>query len=227
MLKFSSYCLIFLCCLWAGERILTGGESTRLLAAPTTHSPSFPRTEAEFAIAKTKSLYIIINLQENLATLKARGITLRSFPVQTSDWIGNAMTESQTFRLKAKDPLIVPQLITPPPVTDNRESPENNDDSSVSSLPPKALTVSDMPMRYTLAFEEQLHVFIQPHHMSSFWDNLIQQMGSWVTRLSSHFSSTPTLVLSMNPIDAQALYWATIPPMPWLLVPETPATFSP
>lgn len=77
-------------------------------------------------------------------------------------------------------------------------------------------------------FDNHMVVIVQPHHLSTFWDNTFQQLASWTGRVAAHVSTwkevfghpaAPYLVLSMEPADAQAFYWAVVAPMPWLVFP--------
>ncbi len=186
-------------------------------------------------MAKTKSLYIIIDLPNKLAVLKARGVTLRTFPLQNIKWIGNPIGHSFSLNLKAKDPLISPLLISPPPVSNKTAQAEGEEESLSHNPPPaKALTVTDMPLRYDLFFDNHIVVIVQAHHLSTFWDNAFQQLASWTGRVAAHVSTwkeifgqpaDPYLVLSMEPADAQAFYWAVVAPMPWLVFPGEQNTY--
>lgn len=228
LFKFSDYRWLVLGLVLAGC-FLSGLTVSGILAAPSPKISSPPPVETELTMAKTKSLYLVVDLPNNLAVLKARGIALRTFPIQAINWIGNPINRPFSLRLKAKDPMISPLLISPPPVT-NKTAPADGDDETSQSPPPaKALTVSDMPLRYDLEFDDQIVVIIQPHHLPTFWDNAFQQFASWSNRVAAHVSTwrqvfgqsaDPYLVLSMEPADAQAFYWAIVAPMSWLVFPE-------
>ncbi|MDR4494887.1 MAG: hypothetical protein AB7P17_14970 [Nitrospirales bacterium] len=207
---------------------LTELEGSHILAAPAPKAPFSPPVETELALAKTKSLYMVVDLPNNLAVLKARGITLRTFPLQGINWIGSPLGLPLNLHLKGKDPMISPLPISPPPVIDNTAPLDEDKELSNSPPPAKALTVSDMPLRYDLVFDNQIVVIVQPHHLPAFWDNAFQQFASWAGRVAAHVatwkemfgqSSDLYLVLSMEPADAQAFYWAIVAPMPWLVFP--------
>ncbi|MDH5563689.1 MAG: hypothetical protein OEY91_08730 [Nitrospirota bacterium] len=209
---------------------LSGLGASLALDIPPRRPPTPPRL-TELAIAKTKSLYMVIDIPKNLAVLKARGIAIRTFPLQTIKWIGDPLSQPLSLQLKGKEPMVSPLSITPPPTSDKATVPDGEEEPPIS--PAKALTVSDMPFRYELAFQDHLNVIIQPDHLPSFWGNAWQQMGGWKDRVAAHMStwkaafgqpSISYLVLSMEPAEAQAFYWAVVPPMPWLVVPGTPGT---
>jgi len=218
----------------AGIFLFDLGDSLLLAAQP--NKPAFPfSAEMELPIAKTKSLYMVIDLVNKLAILKARGVVLRTWDLQNVDWIGDLITHSHTLRLKAKEPMISPLPISPPPMANKTGASEGDEEFTTNPTPPKALTVSDMPVRYELAFDDHLIVIIQPHRLPSFWDNVFQQMGNWTNRVAAHMATwkgklgqphQSYLVLSMDPADAQAFYWAVVPPMAWLVFPETPKDAS-
>ena len=200
-----------------------------ILAASSPQASSPHPLDTELVMAKTKSLYMVVDLPNNLAVLKARGIALRTFPLQDIKWIGNPIGHPISLHLKAKDPMISPLLISPPPVIHKTVQAEGEEETSSQNPPPaKALTVSDMPFRYELIFDNHIAVIVQPHHLSAFWDNAFQQLASWTGRVAANVStwkgmfgqpSKPYLVLSMEPADAQAFYWAVVAPMPWLVFP--------
>ncbi len=217
----------FIFLMWVGL-CLGGAEHAHSLAAPTPKPPAPAAVAKELSMAKTKALYMVIDLPHHQAVLKARGIVLRTFPLHEIDWIGDPIPQSSSFHLTTKDPMISPLSISPPPASDKTAEAKSEEDQSANVPPPKAQTVSDMPLRYELVFDGRMVVIVQPHHLPSFWDNAFQQMANWTGRVTANVStwkeafgqpSEPYLVLSMEPIDAQAFYWAVLPPMPWLVFP--------
>jgi len=211
--------------MWVGL-CLSGSEYAIALRSPVPKT-STPVT-MELSMAKTKTLYMVIDIPHHQAVLKARGIILRTFPLHEIDWIGNPIPQSSSFHLTTKDPMISPLSISPPPASDKTAEAKSEEDQSANAPPLKAQTVSDMPLRYELVFEDGIVVIVQPHHLPSFWNNAFQQMANWTGRMTANVSiwkeafgqpSEPYLVLSMEPIDAQAFYWAVLPPMPWLVFP--------
>ena len=88
-------------------------------------------------MAKTKSLYMIVDLPNNHAVLKARGITLRTFPLQAIEWIGSPFGRPLSLHLKVKDPMISPLLISPPPVS-NKTAQADGEEEPLSQNPPPA-----------------------------------------------------------------------------------------
>jgi len=205
-------------------------ESSFSLGAPPNQTTARSPAQTELALAKTKSLYVTLDLPNKLAVLKARGVPLRTFPLQAIDWIGEPIVQPGKAQLKTKDPMVSPMTISPPPPVNKAAHSETEEVSFTGPPPPKALTVSDMPLRYELTFDERFIIIIQPHHLPTFWDNMVQQVGSWTNRIAAHMANwkgafgqtaEPYLVLSMEPSDAQAFYWAVLPPMAWIVFPET------
>jgi len=211
--------------MWVGL-CLSGTEYATALPAPARKTPS--PLNMELSMAKTKALYMVIDIPHHQAVLKARGIVLRTFPLREIDWIGDPIPQSSSFHLTTKDPMVSPLSISPPPASDKTVEAKSEEDQSATLPPPKAQTVSDMPLRYELVFQDGIVVIVQPHHLPSFWGNAFQQLANWTGRVTANVStwkesfgqpSEPYLVLSMEPIDAQAFYWAVLPPMPWLVFP--------
>jgi len=185
---------------------------------PQGQAPSKPSPQSvsqELQLAKTKSLYVVVDTTKNLVFLKARGVPLRTFPLTQAKWIGNPPVHSTVMHLDTKDPSVSPIPITPP---------SDSTSESPSEEPTKPLTVNDMPNRYELAFQEHLTILVQPHHLPSFWDNLVHQIAGWGQRVAARIGtwggSHQYLVISLDPAEAQALYWAAIPPMSCLVIPE-------
>lgn len=206
----------FFCLLWALLLTHGLGESCSSQGRPQSKGSPFPARQ-ELQLAKTTSLYVVVDTTKNLVFLKARGIPLRTFPLTQATWIGTPLTHSTVIHLSTKDPSVSPIPITPP---------SNSSSASPPEEPTKPLTVNDMPNRYTLAFQENLTILVQPHHLPSFWENMVHQIAGWgqrvVARIGTWGSSHRYLVISLDPVEAQALYWAAIPPMTCLVIPENP-----
>ena len=179
---------------------------------------STPPVEQELQMAKTKSLYFIVDTDKNIVLLKARGIPLRTFPLTGSEWIGAPLTHSTVLHLQTKDPSVSPLPVSPPSDSSQESPPED---------PITPLNVSNMPTRYELTFLESMTILVQPPHLASFWANLGHQIAGWGRRVTARMGtwsgSHQYLVLSLDPAEAQALYWATIPPMTCLVIPGNPA----
>ncbi|HBP86339.1 MAG TPA: hypothetical protein DD706_01415 [Nitrospiraceae bacterium] len=175
--------------------------------------------DQELQLAKTKSLYVVIDTKKNIVFLKARGIPLRTFPLTKAEWIGDPLAHSTALHLHTKDPSVSPLPISPPSESPT-ESPEEN--------PLTPLTVNDMPNRYELTFQEHLTILVQPPHLPSFWANMGHQIAGLGRRIAARIAtwgdSHQYLVLSLDPAEAQALYWAAIPPMTCLVIPENPSS---
>jgi hypothetical protein len=80
-----------------------------------------------------------------------------------------------------------------------------------------------MPHCFTLSFQENLTILVQPAHLPSFWENLAHQMAGWGKRVAARIRTWTTshqyLVITLDPAEAQALYWTAIPPLVCLMVP--------
>ncbi|MDH4359711.1 MAG: hypothetical protein OEW33_03120 [Nitrospirota bacterium] len=202
------------CVLWVFFITLVLGESCFSQGRAQSKPPPQP-IDQELQLAKTKSLYLVVDTTKNIVFLKARGIPLRTFPLTQSAWIGAPLAHSTIVQLNTKDPLISPIPITPPSDSSSESPPEE---------PAKPLTVNDMPNHYELAFQENLTILVQPHHLPSFWENMVHQIAGWGQRVAARIGtwsgSRQYLVLSLDPTEAQALYWATIPPMTGLVILE-------
>jgi hypothetical protein len=186
------------------------GEGVRLRTQPQT--PLRPVGQA-LQPAITKSVYIIVDTAEHNVILKARGLPLQILPLRHATWIGKPLMHSMTIHLKTKYPAVSPIPIA------------SLSNSSSQGVPEQLLTsptVQDLPYRYTLAFQENLTILVQPGHLPSFWDNVVQHLAGWgqrVAAIMSTWSSTRQyLVIALDPAEAQALYRAANPPMACLVM---------
>lgn len=202
------------CLLWVFFLTLTLGEICHSQGRTPSRTAQNPAGQ-ELQLAKTKSLYVVVDTTQNIAFLKARGIPLQTFPLTQTTWIGDPVIQSTVFHLNMKDPSVSPIPITPAPDSSLGTPPED---------PTPLLTVNDMPIRYELAFQENLTILVQPNHLPSFWGNMVQQVAAWGQRVGARFGtwngSHQYLVISLDSAEAQTLYWSTIPPMTWLVIPE-------
>ena len=198
--------------MWAMLLTLTLGVSCCSQGQASPKSDPHPFGQ-ELQMARTNSLYVLVDTTTNIIFLKARGIPLRTFPFTQAAWIGDPLVHSKIIHLKTKDPSISPLPIIPSSHSSSESSPEE---------PTTPLTVNDMPKRYELNFEEDLTILVQPNHLPSFWENMVHQIGGWGQRVAARVgtwsNSHHYLVLSLDPAEAQALYWSTVPPMTGLLI---------
>ena len=202
------------CLLWVLFLTLVLGEICHAQGrTPSTTTPN-PAGQ-ELQLAKTKSLYVVVDTTKNLVLLKARGIPLRTFSLTQATWIGDPLVHSTVLHLNTKDPSVSPLPITPVSDSSSGSPPED---------PTQPLTVNDMPTRYELAFQEHLTILVQPHDLPSFWENMVQQVAAWGQRVGARIgtwnSSQQYLVITLHSEEAQSLYWSTIPPMIWLVIPS-------
>lgn len=195
--------------------MLVLGEACSSQSGAQPKTSSHP-VEQELKMAQTKSLYVIVDTDKNIVLLKARGIPLRTFQLTGSEWIGVPLTNSTVLHLRTKDPSVSPLPISPPS--------DSSPDSPPDPITP--LTVNNMPNRYELTFQESLTILVQPPHLPSFWANMGHQIAGWgrrvIARIDTWGGSRQYLVLSLDPVEAQALYWAAIPPMTCLVIPGYP-----
>ncbi len=172
----------------------------------------------ELLLANAQSLYIVVDTIQNIVLLKARGIPLRTFKLKETGWIGDVFTQPTIIHLTSKNPLISPLPIIPP------QAPSSSSLNDQSAVP---LTVTDMPYRYDLTFQENLTILVQPSRLQGFWANVVHQIAGWSQRVAANMGTRAKshhyLVMIIDPAEAQALYWATIPPMNCLILTELPS----
>lgn len=190
-----------------------------------THSTTQPSSTAEpllrkeIALARKKALYLIMDLRNGAITIKASGLPLRSYRVLNHTWLIEASKNDDLLSLTNKDPLIEPEPTRVPPpgaaIADDATNP------NIPAADP--LTVSDMPSRYSLTTESGIVINVHSVRTSSWlaehWDEVTGSTVKWWMSLATWNSQGGVLWIEMTPEEAQALYWALVPPLSILLHP--------
>lgn len=158
----------------------------------------------EWSLAKKSNLYVIFHLEEKIVRLKAKGITLREFPVRRIDLWGNSLPD-KALTLAKKSVLLKPsrRIISP---GDMKESEEFTLD---------VLELDDMPVRYTLVFDDRVFISVRPSEgMTSTFRNTLASLENlfvrpvvtfWYVIRGKHYTA---LDLGIEQQDARALYWS-------------------
>lgn len=107
--------------------------------------------EGELTLVRKPDIYIVFNLKEKMAYIKARGIHLRELKMNDFHCWGSPVS-SNTYRLKKKNTFFKPgrEMIKP------GESKEND------NFKIDALELADMPSRYALVLDGGVKIFIRP-----------------------------------------------------------------
>ncbi len=161
--------------------------------------------EAEYKLTKSPSLYFIFNLRESKIYLKARGKTLKEWPVEAVRFWGDAIP-LKALPLVKKSTLFAPRR-------ENIEPGQNKDSSAVEI---DALEIGDMPGSYTLSFAGGVRVYIDYRRGGLF--SLIGSLGRTLKWLSappmltlwyalSRSSFTAVDIVLKDKGEAGSLYW--------------------
>ncbi len=166
--------------------------------------------QAEFDLAKSSATYSIIDLAQKKITIKAAGVVLRHIPIVEVDVWGR-MPAPRVYRISEKVARKEPERIQIEP---GKEVPAHDID---------ALERDDMPVRYTLMFDDGIKVGISgsagehDRTMGEVAHDVWEQIARPLVFLWKHWRDEKHSVIdiTLNPVDSQSVYWA---------IPENSAT---
>jgi len=169
--------------------------------------------EAELRLASTDKIYIALDARDATVRIKAAGLTLKLLPVtRWSAWGSPAAPALR--KLVQKGTLIEPKRPTIKPEAAPQSAGADSSASAAASL--DVLELGDMPVRFGLELEPELHIAVQPEpegFFSRWWERLCYA-GWYLTRpfptLWHYWRGRPytALYLRIAAQDARALYWA-------------------
>lgn len=161
--------------------------------------------EAELTLARKPDIYLVFNLREKMAYIKARGIPLKELQINHSNCWGSPVS-NKVYRLKKKWTFLKPGRETIKPGAS-----KGNDDFKID-----ALELADMPSRYTLVLDSGAKISVTP-----LTEGVVSGMGNFLYasmrffirplsmlwfRLQGQPYTAIDMVLEKN--DARALYWS-------------------
>ncbi len=192
----------------------------------------------EVKLAQQPRIYLVFDISKGVVQLKARGAVFRELAVANAQSLG-ADFAAGPWVLSARKASSAPKRfqVEPPPLAQSPEAeaepdsaqaqtagqqvladePEEKPAKSLAEeLSEKALEVTDMPSRYDLVFDKDLHVVILPKatgfggRLSSSLSNLVFFLKLPYRFLSARRAGRQLTIirLSMDPADARALYWS-------------------
>jgi hypothetical protein len=161
--------------------------------------------EAELTLARKPDIYLVFNLKEKIAYIKARGIALRKLQMNHSSCWGNPVL-NKVYRLKNKWTFLKPDRETIKPGAS-----KGSDDFKID-----ALELADMPSRYTLVLDNGAKIYVTPLTegvVSGMGNFLYASMRFFIRPLSmlwSRLQGQPYTAIDMalEKNDARALYWS-------------------
>lgn len=163
--------------------------------------------EEEIKLASSPQIYLLLDLSEQVISIKGRGIELRRLPILA--WSApdqNALTG--VFHLRAR-----------PPVERPRAAPAGD------SLP-DPINLQDMPLEYVLLFEPALAIVVSPPVAEQPWFWMKSVVKEWWARARSRLQSAtgpdriangPRIRLTLSQEAAQSLAWSVTDGMPLLI----------
>jgi hypothetical protein len=122
---------------------------------------------SEYALAKDPGFYFVLDVLGRKLELRVRGMVLRSWPLQSMRFWGEP-DFSGSVELVRKTTLKAPQRIVIEPGSEEIAAPPAGEAETAKAAPAnpaefdlEALELKDMPKRFTLDFDNGLHVTIR------------------------------------------------------------------
>jgi hypothetical protein len=169
--------------------------------------------ENELTLARKTASYVIINLQDKSISLKAKGIILRKWDIQSSKSWGRPVGPV-IYKMMEKSALSQPKR---PDITPGQEEKKTKDKEKKDTFDLGVLELKDMPLHYDLSFNENISISVRPK-TKRFWPSLmnIGKTISWFTYLPMktiwHIWKkrpfTEIEIVMKNEKDAQGVYWS-------------------
>ena len=160
----------------------------------------------ELQLARTPSLYFIVNLKTGTISLKSRGMILQEWKIESwHSWGGALSPDALTLQKKS--------TLFPPKRT--RIKPAAGEEDAV--FEPDALELKDMPSRFSLFMTGGLRIYVRPKadgflpRLGNFGPFLAWYVGAPLLNLSSELRKKPFAALEIvlfKKEDCRALYWA-------------------
>lgn len=169
--------------------------------------------ENELTLARKAASYVIINLQDKGISLKAKGIVLRKWDIQSSKSWGRPVGHV-LYKMTKKSALSQPKR---PDITPGQEEKKTEDKEKKEAFDLGVLELKDMPIHYDLSFDENISISVRPK-TKKFWPSLIniRKTISWFTYLPvktiwhvlKKKPFTEIEIVMKNEKDAQGVYWS-------------------
>jgi hypothetical protein len=204
--------------------VLAGLVTASLVTLPQAHAGARPSSadglcdpllREEVRLAEAPRLYVIVEVTNRHALLKAQGVIVRSCPVLSASFVGGPWDTIGASTVLEKRPSIEPTPTRPPP--------PGAETAKRATDVPKPLARTAMPTHYELRFTDGLSVLVRQGDADSLWGQVRGGLGGlthWVkARVLTGWGrlwGAPRrfLLLEMPPEETQAFYWAVRPLMP-------------
>lgn len=164
--------------------------------------------KSELQLARSSQIYILFNLVQNKAQIKAKGVLLKELPIEKFTYWG-ARIQPKPITLKNKATILKPKR--------KKIKPKGNEEEDLDEI--QSLGIDDMPVRYRLDFERGIHLYIRPKppkglsafltlfsYLKSYgWTRPIGIL--WNTLRNKPFTE---IYIFLSPEDAKSLYWSML-----------------
>jgi len=174
---------------------------------------------AEYGLAKESQFYFVFDVLGRKLELRVRGMILRSWPLESMRFWGQP-DFAGTVELVKKTSLKAPERIVIKPGESEEPAPAAKSASTASATPAEfdleALELKDMPKRFSLDFDNGLHVTIKAKGgAASSFGAKMRDAWTWYVDLPLRnlFGSREGQAISELELvfdeekDAQSIYW--------------------
>jgi hypothetical protein len=173
--------------------------------------------ELELELARTRQLYLVVDVTAATLSLKARGMVLDQVRL-----LATAIAAAQPAMGRQSWPeLELPMLwrVSEPPAVEWRrlvapaelrrysESPAEAAPAATTPAPARAVSVPELPAHYTMSVDSGWQVMVSDRAGTAFRQHMLEAAGSSLQRLTGQDQPVrpPRLVLVMAPDDARRL----------------------
>lgn len=171
---------------------------------------------SEYALAKDSNFYFVLDVLGRKLELRVRGMVLRSWPLQSVRFWGQPEF-SGNVELVRKSTLKAPQRIVITPGSEEAASaPASAAPANPAEFDLEALELKDMPKRFSLDFDNGLHVTVRsknagsgglPGSLTEAWRWYVSlPLANLFARAKGNDLSELELIFDGDK-DAQAIYW--------------------
>lgn len=169
---------------------------------------------SEYSLARTPNYYFVLDVSGKTLDLRARGVTMKSWPLRSMRFWGEPAFQGNV-ELKKKSTLKAPQRIVIRP-DDEQEETETAEDSAPAEYDVEALELKDMPESFRLEFDNGFYVYIRSSSsmadgfLGKLWNAWKWHVGLPIWNLINTGEGKAKAWLELafeNKSDAQAIYW--------------------
>jgi hypothetical protein len=173
--------------------------------------------ESEFELAQKPQIYFMLHLKEKKIYFKARGIILKEIPLDDIKFWGNlstikpyTMVKRSSFSTPVRDKINLQES------EEGEKKEEKKDTKEKFQL--KALERSDMPVSFTMSFDDNLFISVIPGekgivsslYSAAYFLNWYVSRPLYTVWNAIRHKPYTAIQLRLKKEDAQSLYWSFV-----------------